>query len=232
MRVPSNRPWQYILTCLLISWQVSLFAEFSKEQLEWLESDAEHPAFEVNEGDLEFLPRPADRVEHAQTMQITLTGESIESGWAVVDQCHRNLDSVPSLEIVFHRQRVRALQVVSFRNMRHAEAAGHRVLVSDIRPDSEICLSAESKILHPVAGQRGQQIFRMVNGPFMRRFLDGYYPISLQLQVSYPQAMLEIRDVQPGSQPGWDIRYDAGRIHMNGRFEGRLKTTLLFARIN
>lgn len=231
MKISAKKSCQYIVTFLLIGWQLTPYAEFTREQLEWLESDAEHPTFTVNEGELEFLAEPASKVEHVQSMEVLLTSESINSGWGVVNQCHRNLDSVPSLEIVFHRQRIRKLQVVKYQNMRHAEVIGHRVLVSDIQPGSEICLSAESRILHPRKNDSALQLFDMVNGPFMRRFLDGYYPITLQLQVKYPPTMLEIRDIQPGSQPGWNIRYDTGLIGMAGRFEGRLKTKLLFARI-
>jgi hypothetical protein len=226
-----RKPPQYIVSFLLVCWQAGLYAEFSKEQLDWLNSDAEHPAQVVNEGRLTFLSVPAKKAEHHQSMQIQLTGSTIESGWATVNQCHRDLDSVPSLEVVFNRERVRKLQIIRYHNIERAEVEGHRVQVNNIMPGSEICLSAESRILSPVGEVDGHQRFEMMNGPFMRRFLDGYYPITLQLEVEYPGDMLQIAAIEPEAQSGWQIRYDADRITMVGRFEGRLTTRVQFTRL-
>ena len=221
----------YILCCLLISWQVDLFAQFSEEQLHWLESEAEHPTESVNEGVLEFIPAAASKTEHEQSMQIVMTEETITSGWAVVSQCHKNLDRVEELEIVFHRERVRDLQVTNYKNIEKAWSAGHRVVVRHIQSGSVICLRAESQIFHPLKYKDSRQQFEMVNGPFMRRFLDGYYPLTLSLDVSYPDDRLRLDAVHPKAQPGWEIRYDAGRIYMQGRFEGKLSTRLQFSLI-
>ncbi|MGD8911541.1 MAG: hypothetical protein PVJ68_02195 [Candidatus Thiodiazotropha sp.] len=49
-----------------------------------------------------------------------------------------------------------------------------------------ICLQAETQSLHPT----GQGGYQLRNGPYMRRFLDGYYPMLLTLQVDYPAELI------------------------------------------
>ena len=229
--MPERITVQYIragVLLLLFGWHATLLAQFSEEQLQWLESETEHPTPEVNEGKLEFIPIAADKPEHHQSMQITLTDETIESGWALVSQCHENLDRVARLEIVFHKDRVRNLQVTEYTNILKAWSEDHRVVVRDVQKDSRICLRAESRIFHRLESSEGQAEYELVNGPFMRRFLDGFYPLSLSLDVSYPRERLQLLDVQPVSQPGWKVRYDANRIFLSGRFEGKLLTRLRF----
>lgn len=222
---------QYIASLLLACWQPGLYAEFSQEQLDWLNSDAEHPAMVVNEGELEFISTKPVKAEHQQSMQIRLTHETIDTGWARVDQCHRDLDAVPSLEVVFHKQRVRNLSVTRFSNIERAMVHGNRVLVNNIMRGSEICISAESRLLRSLVDDDGYQRFEMKNGPFMRRFLDGYYPLTLSLEVEYPPELLQVASVDPVDQNGWHISYDAGRITMGGRFEGRLVTRVYFKQL-
>ncbi len=219
---------KYILCSLLLSWAGGSVAEFSQQQLDWLDSEDEHPAQVVNEGRLIFIAARADEPEHHQTMQIKLTEDTITSGWAVVTQCHVNLDRVERLEVLFRQGRVRNLQVVEYRNIRSAEVNGHRVEVQGIMADSRICLRSESRVLWPVGKAADAQAYEMTNGPFMRRFLDGFYPISIAMEVHYPVDRLQLQSVLPVAQPGWEIRYDADRIFLNGRFEGKLVTKLRF----
>ena len=222
--------WQYIcLSPLLLLWTVPSAAQFSAEQLEWLESDAEHPpAMEVNEGDLVFLESQSAKPEHHQSMHITITQETLRTGWATVSQCHENLDRVPLLEIVFRPGKVRNLHVQEFHNIADARPQGHRVILRQVDAHSRICVQSESRVMQRV-DSASETTYEMSNGPFMRRFLDGYYPLILRLQVDYPTDSLRLQDVQPAAQPGWEIRYDAGRISLNGRFEGRLVTRFRFA---
>ncbi|MCW8964544.1 MAG: hypothetical protein OQL16_12170 [Gammaproteobacteria bacterium] len=227
--MPEKRSKQYILCCLLLSWATGLWGQFTPQQLQWLESEQEHPAQVVNEGELVFIPTKAVKSEHHQSMHITLTRQSIATGWAEVSQCHENLDRVEKLEIVFHPQRIRKLQVTEFQQIKQAWSEGDRVIVRQVQAGSRICLRAESRVFHPLKHQGMQAQFEMVNGPFMRRFLDGYYPLNLSLQVNYPDAYLQLLDVHPSQQPGWQIRYDAGQIFLKGRFEGKLFTRLRFA---
>ena len=226
--MPCRLKREYILCGLLLIWPGALLADFSRQQLEWLESDAEHPTDQVNEGTLTFLPAAAGRAEHQQFMQIKITDETITSGWAAINQCHENLDRVEKLEIVFHKMRVKNLRVTEYRNIGRAWSEGHRVVVRNVQKDSKICLRAQSRIFRPLQQPGKPTQFEMTNGPFMRRFLDGFYPLNLSLDISYPPERLQIKNVIPVPQPGWEISYDAGRIFLRGRFEGKLSTRLQF----
>ena len=227
----SSQLWpQYsLLCCLLLGWLAPACAGFSPEQLEWLNSEAEHPALQVNEGELRFMVTGPEKPEHQQTMQITITNDTMHTGWAQVSQCHENLDQVDRLEIVFRQGKVRNLQVVEFKNIADARPQGHRVILRQVQPDSRICVQSESRIMQRSLEQGQRDVYEMTNGPFMRRFLDGFYPLNLSMQVDYPAQCLRLLEIQPEAQPGWQIRYDADRIFLKGRFEGKLITRFRFA---
>jgi len=200
---------------------------FTKEQLEWLESEKEHPAIEINEGELEFLADGPDKPEHHHENHIWITRKSIETGWARLEQCHTDLDAVPSLQIVYNEDRVREIKIVSTRNIGHASVYGHKVLLENIARGSKICLEAHSNVLQPAANQH----FTVRNGPFMRQFLDGYYPITVTLNIHYPETMLKLITVNPAPQSGWKVEHMKNEVMLKGRFKGRLKTNLLFKRL-
>ena len=63
--------------------------------------------------------------------------------------------------------------------------------IKDIAAESEICISADKKAL---SYEKGKYYLRL--GPFMRRFLDGYYPMRVQVEVSYP-AFLQLVSASP-----------------------------------
>ncbi len=215
-----------VLFLLTLCFYGDLFA-FTEEQLRWLDSDQEHPAVQVNEGSLSFLPAMADQPEHIHDNHIQITVDSLKTGWAVLQQCHTHLDVVPKLEIVYNKERIRGLQIVSSRNVSSSRADGYRIVLEEVRANSKICIRAESRIVHPVAdGKDG--LFDVVNGPFMRQFLDGFYPLTVKLVIEYPGDELVLKSVQPEDQAGWQVQRQAGLVRMHGRFEGRLMTRLRF----
>ncbi len=143
-------------------------------------------------------------------------------------QCHSNLDAVPRLDIVYKPGRVRDIKVLSYRNVGSVTVGRYDVAVMDIQADSQVCVRAFSRVLYPANGRGGARLYRLVNGLFMRRFLDGYYPLRLEFTVSYPERRLELISVKPGAQLGWNVRHDVGWVFMQGRFEGQLMTQMIF----
>jgi hypothetical protein len=71
--------------------------------------------------------------------------------------------------------------VLSVSNIGSAWVEGHTVQLTDIEAKSKVCISADKKAL---SHQDGRYYLRL--GPFMRRFLDGYYPMHVQVEVCYP----------------------------------------------
>lgn len=199
-------------------------SDFSKQQLEWLESDEEHPTAEVNEGELEFLPGKANKPEHQHDNHLWISQQTISTGWAKLDQCHTNLDAVPDLQIVYHKDRIRNLKIISRRNIAEANVEGHRVVLHNISRHSRICLQAYSRVFWPTT--EGHYV--LSNGPFMRKFLDGYYPLKVSLNVHYPESLLKLIQIRPAPQTGWEVQYRKNTVILSGRFEGELRTHLLF----
>ncbi|MBU1664808.1 MAG: hypothetical protein KKG92_05340, partial [Gammaproteobacteria bacterium] len=75
---------------------------------------------EVNDGELRFLTKAPDRLVHHHQNRITLTSDSLSSGWVKLEQCHHHLDAVPKTQIVYSQDRIRALRVVRTENIERA----------------------------------------------------------------------------------------------------------------
>jgi len=76
-------------------------------------------------------------------------------------------------------------------NIGSARVDGHTVQLKDIAAESNICISADKRAL---SYDKGRYYLKL--GPFMRRFLDGYYPMHVQIEVCYP-AFLRLVSASP-----------------------------------
>ena len=184
----------------------------------WFDSDAEQQALAVNEGELEFLvAAPGARILQTRN-RLTLTADSLVSGWVRLDQCQLNLDPVPALEIVYRYQEMRQLRIESFHGMQRAWVEDGSVQMLNLVEGAELCISAEVQVLHAAGARR----YEIRSGPFHRRFLDGYYPLLLDYHVSYPAALLQVETVQPDAQPGFSLLQQPGELQINALVAGRL----------
>lgn len=177
----------------------------------------------VNEGDLRFLTDRPDKPVHHHASRVEISEQSLRDGWVLMEQCHRNLDKVGALQIVFNKERSRELEILRHRNIDRAYTTEHTVQLRGINADSEVCIRAESRALNVDDGA----VFELNNGPFMRRFLDGYYPLQLSLRIDYPES-LELADFSPEAQPGFDVDTQPGRVAVETLFEGELRTRFRF----
>jgi hypothetical protein len=181
---------------------------------------------EVNEGDLHFLSQaPATPVHHHQN-RITLTPSSLLDGWAELDQCHSHIDAVPSTQIVYNAERIRALRISRAENIGKSWVQGPTVQLENVGHDAVICIQAQTRAL----AEDGEGGFQLLNGPYMRRFLDGYYPMRVSMVVSLQAPELRFRDIEPAAQPGFTIRQADREISYDTLFEGRLNTLIRFSR--
>lgn len=191
----------------------------------WL--DAELAAKQVNEGALSFLPaKGLDKVHHHQN-ELKISRDSISHGWVQLNQCHPHLDKVPRLQILFRKNFARDLKVTVSQNIEKAWVEGHRVLLRNIRENAKICIRAETRALR--IGDSGK--LELHSGPFMRQFLDGYYPMHVSMKITYPAGLLKLTTLHPTPQPGFDIKSVPGSISYDTFFEGKLKTIIGFERI-
>jgi hypothetical protein len=134
------------------------------------------------------------------------------------------LDSVPSAQVVYNAERTRQLTVVSASGIDEAWVEGNTVQIKGISEAAKLCISAETRAFWP--DEEGG--FILYNGPYMRRFLDGYYPMKVTLTIDYPEQLLNFRSSEPAIQPGFDIAINKGQLFVQTLFEGRLTTQLSF----
>ncbi len=180
-------------------------------------------ALRVNGGDLVFLAAPPAKAVHHHHNDIVIDAESLRTGWIVMRQCHENLDVFDRVEIVFDAQRVADITVDSTHNIAGANVVGASVQLDDVRAGARLCLSLRSRALWPQGDG-----FELRNGPFMRKFLDGYYPMRVTMAVHFPATLLRYTGVEPAPAPGFDMRPSDGLVALDAWFEGRLTTHLRF----
>lgn len=181
-------------------------------------------ADDVNEGTLHFLEVVPDKPLHHHQNRIRIDSGSLSTGWVSLSQCHDNLDAVPLAQITFREGFVRDLRVDSFSQIGDAWIEGASVQLRNIEHGARLCLTAQTRALRST----GNGYFNLLNGPYMRKFLDGYYPMRVSLEVDYPTQLLSLIDIMPAAQPGLKLVERPGAIRLDAVFEGELMTLIQF----
>lgn len=181
-------------------------------------------ARDVNEGRLRFVEPPANRNIHHHFNQITIHDASLKDGWVRLEQCHEHLDAVPRAQIVYGQDRIRHLQVVDHRNIGEAWVEDNSVQLRDVRPDALLCIQAETRAL----ARNGDLSWNLSNGPYMRKFLDGYYPMRVSMAVHLRTTQLRYVDIDPAAQEGFRIWVTDNGVGYDTVFEGVLRTVIRF----
>lgn len=187
--------------------------------------DPEERARAVSEGDLEFLPVPPAEPVHHHTNRIRITAQSLADGWVGLEQCHRHLDPVPAAEVMFDASRLRDLEVTRYANIGRARVEGASVQLEDVGRGALLCLRAQSRALH----RRGPGAYVLRNGPYMRRFLDGYFPMRVTMIVGFPAHLLRFTGSAPAPANGFRVEGGDGTVRVDTWFQGRLTTELYFS---
>ncbi|WP_200345658.1 alpha/beta hydrolase [Halochromatium glycolicum] len=188
------------------------------------EADLEARVARVNEGDLEFIPAPAAEGAHYHQNRIAITEASLQRGWVDLEQCHENIDPVPAAQILFRKDGIRKLAIDRSENIGRAWVEGHSVQLENVGRDAELCVRAQSRALQSL----GDGMYRLRNGPYMRRFLDGYYPMRVALEIAYPSDRLRLVGQTPASQEGFRVDRTREGLDVEATFEGRLITCFDF----
>lgn len=165
----------------------------------------------------------AEGTIHRHQMNLVLDAVSRESGWVRMEQCHRDMAPTGSSAILFRHNRIRNLTILHAREIGKARVTpdGTAVEMDDIRAGNEICIRGAIRTLYP-DGDR----YRLESGPFYLRFMDGYFPLSLDLRVESRDAELQPVAVLPRQIPH---RVDAYTTDIELLFEGELRITIFMA---
>jgi len=193
----------------------------------WLPSNtfADLEILDINEGELQFLTKPPAKPPHLQSMHVTIGEESLKTGWIEVKQCHYHLDEVSAMQVVFRKDRVRKLQILQADNIGRAWVEGASVQLTDVGANAVLCILSENRSLRRSSLDAG---YEWHGGPYMRRFLDGFFPMQVKIAIDYPTDHLTLQTIEPPplrlkavTQPGY--------IRMDALFEGRLDVVVRFA---
>lgn len=180
----------------------------------------------VNEGRLVFLAKLPDKPVHHHQNRIRIEPSSLVTGWVELEQCHEHLDAVGNAQITFRDGFVRDLRITEKSAIGDAWISDASVQLRAVEHGARLCIAAQTRALKAA----GNGYFNLANGPYMRKFLDGYYPMRVSLDIRYPNALLKLVDVSPPPQPGFAVSEEPGRVAIDARFEGELRTLLQFER--
>lgn len=182
---------------------------------------------EINEGELNFLTAPPTAPPHRHSKHIFISPESFKSGWIRGEQCHYQLDKVRAMEIVFGKGTVRELKILSSQNIEKVWIEDNSVQLKNIGADAFLCIASENRILKPGPDKN---TYLLSSGPYMRRFLDGYFPMRVELTVDYPSQIVRLEQILPGNLQT-QTTLTKGRVKIDTLFEGRLTIILRFSRL-
>ncbi len=191
---------------------------------DWSDWDLEARISAVGDSELRLLPEGVPTGVHVHENHISIEAQSLADGWVALSQCHEHMDAVPAAEVTFNPKRIRNLRITNAVHIGRAWVEAHTVQLEDIETGARLCVSAESRALSDL----GQGYYRLRNGPYMRRFLDGYFPMRVLIDVQYSAETLDLVRSQPADQPGFAVRSEPGRVRVDVSFEGRLHTCLDF----
>lgn len=185
-------------------------------------AEVEHPS--STDGELQFLVKPPKRAPHKHSAHITITNDSLKTGWVLNKQCHYNLTRVAALEVVFRKGGVRNLKISRADNIKKAWVEESTVQLVDIGKNAVLCISSET---HSFKFDTLNGTYAWHGGPYMKRFLDGYFPMHLNLAVDYPHSKLTMLSMDPAALKSRAIKLN-GHMRLNTMFVGRLDVHLKF----
>ena len=199
------------------------------EELEaWFYSDEVIPSQPTSEGELKFLTAPPPKPPTHSYNKITIIQRSIEDGWVELYQCYSQLDPVPDTVISYRYKAMRNLAIQSKYNIGKSSIKGQSVELLDVKKDAILCVSAEVRIFY----QNRDGSYKLVNGPFHRKFLDSYFPYKVTLDIDYPSAKLQFVKSIPASQTGFKVEKKRNNLYIESVFAGKLNTEFVFKLLN
>jgi hypothetical protein len=184
----------------------------------------EAKALAVNEGDLEFLTKKPSKSPPVLQNNLTISQQSLKDGWVDMVQCHKRIDAVARAQVLYHPRRTRNIKILSFKNIERAWVKKNSVQLANIHKDASLCVQAQVKALY--SNFNGS--YNMRNGPFLRKFLDGYYPMEVTMNVTFPPSSLSFEAITPQEQRGFKVHYDRNEMKVDALFVGELEIEVFF----
>lgn len=196
----------------------------SPEELEkWFNEDTPITNKEVNSGQLTFLKSiPVKPTLHSKNIFV-IDENSINNGWVKLSQCYENLDAVAVAEVVYQYRFLRKLKIKSAKNIQNAYVSKQSVQLENVQQNATLCITAEVRNFY----QNKDKTFTLASGPYHRKFLDGYYPYHLSIDVQFAKQLRFLNSL-PKVQKGYEIKKLNNQLKIDTWFEGKFNSKLSF----
>ncbi|MBU3586106.1 hypothetical protein [Polynucleobacter sp. AM-26B4] len=172
----------------------------------------------ANEGEIKYLKTRPDPGAYSYESRVMISPQSLDSGIVTIATCHRQLDPIRKVVIVFNENRIKKISVKSLEKMNSAEVKDSRVTLTDVERGASICIDLESRALDKLS----QDQYMLNAGPLMRRYFDGYLPMSAVLRVDWPKNMLTLEKTFPVAQDGVKIAQGIDGVQLDMIFAGKM----------
>ena len=194
----------------------------SPEEKAWLLDDSNLEAFNVASEQLQWTDK-ASKQNYWLENRLMIDAKSLNEGWIRFAQCHHQLDPVAKIEVAYHPENTRQLRVQSHQGIRKTEIENHHVVLNKVSKGAQVCIEGESRTVKTTP-----QGFNIQRGPYMRKFLDGYYPMIVEETIEmsgFKAKLIEALPQNPKEQTYW---FKNGVHYFAYHFEGQLKPLYRF----
>lgn len=172
----------------------------------------------ASEGEIKFLQVRPDPGAYFYESRVNITPSSLESGSVDIATCHRQLDPIRKVVIIFNVDRIQTINIKNFDRMGSAEVIDNEVILTDVARGASICIDLKSKALDRL----GMGQYKLNAGPLMRRYFDGYLPMSATLSVNWPANMLMVEKTVPTAKDGIKVEKNNQGIKLDMIFAGKM----------
>lgn len=183
-----------LLSCQTAIAQEDDWSDLTPEQKAFFEDDSFFKAMAVNEGNLQWVTPQQTENQYALKNAIVFFGDSLQTRKVGFTQCHENLDAIHAIDIVYNAETTSELKVISATNIERHQTHSAKVELFNVSKGAKICIQGINQTLNFDPTSNSWQLKR---GPYMRKFLDGYYPMHLQEVLDLSKTSLGLQSIQP-----------------------------------
>lgn len=182
----------------------------------------------ASEGEIKFLKERPDPGAYSFQSRVKITHLSLENGSVDIATCHIQLDPIRKVVIVFNPERVQAIAVKSMSKIASAEIKGNQVTLSDVERGATVCIDLRSRALDKIA----DSTYQLNAGPLMRRYFDGYLPMSAQLRVDWPKDMFAVQSTLPEQKEGVQVLEGNDGMQLDVTFAGKMTAQIVLRKMD
>lgn len=182
----------------------------------------------ATEGEIKFLRERPDPGAYSFQSRVKITPLSLENGSVDIATCHIQLDPIRKVVIVFNPERVQAIAIKSMSRVASAEIKGNEVTLTDVERGATVCIDLRSRALDKIT----DLTYQLNAGPLMRRYFDGYLPMSAQLRVDWPKDMFSVESTLPERRDGVQVVEGSDGMQLDAIFAGTMTVKVVLKKIN